>query len=195
MKLSWRSFALALALVLLSACATQPPTQYSETSILRSAKELTQWQIQGKVGITTTDDRLNANLEWQQQNQAYTIGLSGPFGQGRANLEGNDHSITLTTGNELFKGRSAEDLMQQQLGWSVPVQHFVYWARGLPSPLAKITAIEYDDTGALSTLAQDGWLIDISRYRAVQDWRLPGRLSAKTDNLSLVMVVKEWQVP
>lgn len=185
---------LATALSLLTACANQPP-QADLPGAYRNAEALSQWQLKGKVGITTPADRVNATIGWQQNEHRFAIDLSGPFGQGRTAIEGDDQSITVTTGNQTVSGQSAQDLMQQQLGWSVPVMHFAYWARGVPSPLTEVTSIEYDADGALSYLIQDGWQVDLSRYQSVSGWSLPARLSAKTTNIALVMVVKEWQLP
>ena len=185
---------LALLAVVISGCAQQPQIVAPAPSG-QAAQALFHWHVKGKVGITTQQERVSANLDWQQMADAYRISLSGPFGQGRADLDGDDTSITLTTGNQTYRGANAEQLMQQQLGWSVPVRHFAYWAKGIPSPLAPITAVEYDAEGALSTLVQDGWQVNLSRYSIVDGWQLPGRVSAKTEQIALLMVAKEWHLP
>ncbi len=186
--------AILLSLAGLTACAVQPLSS-GPVANGQPAQTLSHWQIKGKVGITTERERVNANLDWQQQAHTYNISLSGPFGQGRADLMGDEHSIALTTGDQTFHGASAEQLMQQQLGWSVPVRHFAYWAKGVPSPLAPVTAVEYDDQGSLSTLVQDGWQVSLSRYSNINGWQLPGRLSAKTEQVALLVVAKEWHLP
>lgn len=183
--------ALAIIAALLSACAQLPKTPVAD-SPGRPAQALTQWHMKGKVGITTLTERVNASINWQQQESDFSISLSGPFGQGRADLIGDASGIVLATGGQTYRGTSAKDLMQQQLGWSVPVQHFTYWAKGIPSPLAPVTGLSYDEQGSLSALEQDGWQVSLSRYTTVDGWQLPGRMSAKTDQIALLVVAKEW---
>jgi len=192
MRSPWFSpLLLAVGILMLAACATQTST--NNTSGI-PANDLHSWALKGKIGITTAQERLNASIDWQQRQQQFQINLSGPFGQGRAELEGDDQRIRLTSGDDRYEGDSAEQLMQEQLGWSVPVRHFSYWAKGVPSPEIGITAIEYDAGGNVSLLVQDGWEVELTRYQAIGGWQLPGKMNAKTRDIALLLVVKEWQL-
>lgn len=180
-----------LALAILTACASNPTTDVSHRAPTQA--DLLNWSLTGKIGITTASDRINANLDWQQTLDQYRVQLSGPLGQGRVTIDGDPSQITITNKGETLTGSSAQSLLQQQLGWSVPVEHFSYWAKGVISPLVGVTSMEYDDAGALSQIIQAGWTIDFSRYEIIDGWRLPSKLNAKTGQLSLVLVIKDWQ--
>ncbi len=185
-----RLIVLGLLLALLSACASQTPRPITP---LDNVHQLTHWRLKGKLGITVPNDRINAFIDWQQNQDAFHIKLNGPFGQGLTKIDGDHQGLTLTSGDDTITGPDAESVMLNQLGWSVPVQHFSYWAKGIPSPLAAITAEEYDESGSLSVLVQDGWQLQLSRYEAVAGVQLPGKMIARAPELSLVLVIKDWQ--
>ncbi|WP_317930976.1 lipoprotein insertase outer membrane protein LolB [Halioxenophilus sp. WMMB6] len=190
--MNWRHCTRGALLVIslaLGACATHPSLLPPQT-----ADTLQRWAMEGKLGVTLPDDRVNAYLSWQQDQDHFLIKLSGLFGQGSTEIEGSEDHIALTRGQQTLQGASAEEIMLRELGWSVPVEHFAYWAKGVPSPLVPVDAITRDELGAITKISQAGWQVELSRYQAVASWQLPSRLVAKTDTISLLLVVKDWQL-
>ena len=182
---------LAVILQLLAGCTSPQPDTIATSSTNNS--QLSAWELKGKIGITTPADRVNASVDWHQEHDSYQIQLTGPLGQGRVEISGNQGKIELLSRGERVQGDSAERLMLDQLGWSVPVQHFSYWAKGEASPLTAITQIEFNEFGSPSLIVQDGWQVELSRYQSVTGWLLPGKMLARTGDLSLVLVMKEWR--
>lgn len=150
------------------------------------------WTVAGKVGLRTPEDSRSANLDWSQSPGHYRMLISGPFGAGRSVLEGRQGAVTLTTSDGRFEASSPEALMQQQLGWSLPISALDYWVRGLPAP-GRSHQQSDDELGFPRTLSQDGWNI---RYR---DWTyadslwLPSRLIMTYDDIRATLVVNQWQ--
>lgn len=183
---------LAAALTLyLSACAT---TQTSQSETYDSAvADIERWHIRGKIGIRTTTESLSAMLNWQQLVGAYTIRLTGALGSGSLQIIGNDDGVTVRQAGEIDQYASdAGQLLQQRLGWSVPIEHFYYWIRGLPAavPIQQQTSAD----GQLSALEQAGWRIEYLRYQQFADFALPSKLRLQHEDLKVTLIIKEWQL-
>ncbi|WIX34876.1 lipoprotein insertase outer membrane protein LolB [Salinicola sp. JS01] len=194
----WRLLGAAALSLWLAGCAGQTtapsaPRQADDWQRQQSRLEaLDTWTVAGKVGLRTPRDSTSANLDWTQTPQHYRMLISGPFGTGRSVLEGRAGAVELTTGDGTFQASSPEALMQQQLGWSLPISALDYWVRGLPAPGAAHDETR-DDLGFPAQLRQAGWTI------AYRDWTyagglwLPRRLVMTYDDIRALLVVNEWQ--
>ncbi|GHB11060.1 lipoprotein insertase outer membrane protein LolB [Salinicola rhizosphaerae] len=197
-RLPWRPFtALGLAIWLVG-CASQAPSPEvprQPDDWQRQQSDLAafdDWKLAGKVGLRTPDDSTSANLDWTQTPSHYRMLISGPFGTGRSVLEGRQGAVTLTTGDGTFKADSPEALMQQQLGWSLPISALDYWVRGLPAPGAAHRVIA-DTLGFPAQLEQAGWKIDYRDWTYAGDLWLPSRLIMTYDDIRATLVVNAWE--
>lgn len=151
------------------------------------------WQISGKLGIRSERESGSAFLFWLQRQDYFDIRLSGPLGQGSTRLTGRQGAVTLDIANRgTYQAQSAEDLMQQQLGWSLPVNNLLWWVRGLPSPHSK-SRVQLDNNSLLAQLEQDQWQIEYLSYRTENGIQLPERIKLSGAGLNITLVVKEWQ--
>ncbi len=182
-------FTAALSL-LLTACATQTNTIDSQNN---AAAELQQWHIRGRIGIRTATESLSAMLNWQQLSGAYTIRLSGALGSGSLQIIGNDKRVTVRQAGQADQSASdAAQLLQQLLGWSVPIEHIYYWIRGVPAALPVERQTHVD--GHLSVLEQDGWRVEYLRYQQFTNFALPSKLRLEHDDLKVTLIIKDWQI-
>ncbi|GHA91545.1 lipoprotein insertase outer membrane protein LolB [Modicisalibacter luteus] len=196
-----RFTALLFCLALLSGCASQTPTpdvprnQVAWSEQRDRVEALDAWRLAGKVGLRTPQDAVSANLDWMQTGFDYRILISGPFGAGRSVLESSAQGVTLTTSDGRFEAETAEQLMEDQLGWALPVSALDRWVRGLPAYILPHQTTT-DDQGFPTQLRQAGWTIN---YR---DWTwepelsgglwLPRRLVMTIDDFRATLVVNEW---
>ena len=151
------------------------------------------WQINGKLGIRSEQESGSAVLFWLQRQDYFDIRLSGPLGQGSTRLTGRQGAVSLEVANRgTFKASSAEELMQQQLGWSLPVENLLWWVRGLPAPHSK-SQVRLDSNSLLAKLEQDQWQIEYLSYRTENGLQLPERIKLSGAGLNITLVIKEWQ--
>lgn len=159
-------------------------------------QQLTQldgWQINGKVGIRAPKDSGSATLFWLQRQEYYDIRLSGPLGRGAARLTGRPGNASLeVAGQGRFVAASPEELLGEQLGWSLPVSHLVWWVRGLPAPDSK-SRVSLNTDSRLANLEQDGWKIEYLSYVEQNGYWLPERVKLHGPDLDVTLVVKDWQ--
>lgn len=151
------------------------------------------WQISGKLGIRSQQESGSAVLFWLQRQDYFDIRLSGPLGQGSTRLTGRQGAASLEIANRgTFQANSAQALMQEQLGWSLPVENLLWWVRGLPAPHSK-SQVTLDNNSLLAQLEQDNWLIEYLGYRSENGLQLPERIKLSGAGLNITLVVKEWQ--
>ncbi|WP_145141180.1 lipoprotein insertase outer membrane protein LolB [Pseudomonas duriflava] len=151
------------------------------------------WQINGKVGIRTQNDSGSGTLFWLQRQDYFDIRLSGPLGRGAARLTGRSGDVTLEVANQgRFQADSPEALLEQQLGWRLPVSHLLWWVRGLPAPESR-SQLTLDANSHLSQLVQDGWTVEYTRYAEQNGYPLPERIKLHGQDLDVTIVIKDWQ--
>lgn len=151
------------------------------------------WQINGKVGIRAPKDSGSATLFWLQRQDYYDIRLSGPLGRGAARLTGRPGNVSLEVASQgRYEATTPEQLLGEQLGWSLPVSHLVWWVRGLPAPDSK-SRVTLNADSRLASLEQDGWQIEYLSYIEQNGFWLPERVKLHGTDLDVTLVVKDWQ--
>ena len=187
-----------LTLALLAGCAGRTPAPDVERSAgqwqdqAERTEALDTWIIAARVGLRTPEDATSANLDWSQHAHYYRMLLSGPFGSGRSTLEGREGRFSLTTSEGRFEAETPEALMEEQLGWSLPVGALQDWVRGLPGERSDYR-LEEDEHGFPLRLAQDGWVIDYRDWTRAEGLWLPRRVVMNYGDLRVTLVVTEWR--
>ncbi|UYG01032.1 lipoprotein insertase outer membrane protein LolB [Halomonas sp. GD1P12] len=193
-----KAFLTGAALLALAGCATQAPMDDSgrqEGHWERQQAEVEafdSWTLIGKAGLRTPDENTSANLDWNQTPFYFRMLISGPFGGGRSVLEGREGRFSLTTGEGRFEAETPEALMEEQLGWSLPVRAMPDWVRGLPGDDSDYQ-LETDELGFPRHLEQDGWEIDYRDWEEVEEMWLPRRLVMNYDEVRITLVVNQWR--
>ncbi|UMZ11092.1 lipoprotein localization protein LolB [Pseudomonas sp. MPFS] len=151
------------------------------------------WQINGKIGIRAPKDSGSGTLFWLQRQDYYDIRLSGPLGRGAARLTGRPGQVSLEVANQgRYEASSPESLLEEQLGWKLPVSHLGWWVRGLPAPNSK-SRLTLDGDSHMASLEQDGWQVEYSSYSQQNGYWLPERIKLHGNDLDVTLVIKEWQ--
>lgn len=190
---------LSLAFLLLSACATLPAPeaplnqQLSWSQRQAQLQPLQQWQLQGLVGIRYQNTAQSANVNLKQNGNNYHLEIYGPLGADRVILDGQPGSVTLKTSDgQIIHAASPEALLQQRLGWSLPVTNLYYWLRGLPAPQLAAQPT-FDRYNHLTSLQQQGWTINYLRYAGINGVDLPTKIQLKNKNLQATIIISQWQ--
>jgi outer membrane lipoprotein LolB len=153
------------------------------------------WTLQGKIGVRSPQESGSGTLTWVQQQDKYDIRISGPLGRGATRLQGSQQGVVLDmAGQPTMQALSAEALLEQQTGWRLPVEHLLWWVRGLPAPDGA-SRLQLDSQSRLARLAQAGWTLEYSRYQEVNGLQLPQRLQLSADNILLTLVITQWNLP
>ena len=178
-------------------CVTAPlPDVYERSDIPKDQlwkqqqqanQQLISWQLKGKIGVKTGQKGGSATLNWSYLRLAQDIKLYGPFGGGRIHITAApDHAVLTDSKGHVIEGPNAQDVLYQRLGWHVPFEEMIMWARGLPN--LHSTDIEIDELGLLKSLNQGIWHVEYQEYRDVNLLTLPRQLTITSlpDKLSIV---------
>lgn len=184
---------LALRVVLMAlfvtACTTAPPR-----SALPVADLPESWLAQGRLAVKSGDEAWHGTFAWHQAPRLVRIELAGPLGQGSVRLREDPGGARLEIGAEqVIQGSDSEALLQEQLGWAMPVQGLRYWISGHPDP-GRPATVERDGAGRVTGLAQDGWRIACSRYLEVDGGLLPHRVVLEREELRVRLVIDRWRL-
>lgn len=159
----------------------------------QAVEPIQSWTLQGKLGMRSVQESGSGTLFWLQQHDQYDIRLSGPLGRGATRITGDQQGITLEiAGQETLQAASAEELLEEQIGWRLPVSHLLWWVRGLPAPDAP-SRLQLDTDSRLARLAQSNWTVEYSRYQDVGGVQLPQRMQLSGYNVLLTLVITRWE--
>lgn len=186
-----KTLAALLLALLLAGCAALPSVTPQHPD---AAADLDRWAFNGRVSLTREQTGWHAALVWREYAGDYDLRVAGPLGQAAFELSGDAAGVMLVDAdNRTFTARDADALLQHVTGWTLPVTGMHYWVRGLAVPGVE-AQVERDAAGLLSRLDQSGWIIRYDRYQSVDGLMLPGRLRMEQGNVSVRLVIDEWQL-
>lgn len=193
-------FLLPFFLLLLTACQpfwqTKPETTRDQRwqNHQQSVQAIENWSFQGRSLIRQGQEGWNAGLRWTQNADDFRIKLSGPFAQGGMLLAGDDEAVTLTLDDgESHTAATPEALLEETVGWLLPVSALRDWVRGLPHDGLKTDFIELNEDGQMTRLEQAGWQVEIKRYKPFAGTRMPDKVFIEHPDLSLRLVMNRWR--
>ena len=153
-----------------------------------------EWRLLGRISLDDGDQGGSGKLQWEVAADRSTIDFHGAMGRGAWHLEISPESAVLreANGNE-YSAPGVDNLIQQQMGWPVPVDALKWWVRGLAAP-GSIEHRLLDDQGLLLGLGQFGWQIDFNRYKSDTGVAMPTRLDARRENYRVKLAVSRWHI-
>jgi outer membrane lipoprotein LolB len=170
----WRRAAFALAsagLVALAGCSVTPVRGPALSNAATELSTQTARNYHGRFAVQYVDrygQQRNAygNFDWQEHGDTVTLQLLTPFGQTLAIVTSSPSSATLELPNrQPMIADDVDTLMQNALGFTLPVNGLRYWLQ--PSPAPTSTARTVPDPNAntrLQEIDQDGWTINYVAY-------------------------------
>lgn len=177
---------LTLLLLLLAGCTTVPAT------VQRPAQIDAPFAFNGRVAVRQGEQRDSANVRWVHRAEEDEILLLAPLGQTVARIHRDGEMATLEASGKNYSARDMETLMQQVLGWQLPLSGLQYWVTAMPAPGSEF-GVERETNGQVSMLHQQGWAIAYSRYAAGTADALPLKLVLKRDGMEVLLLIDGWE--
>jgi len=159
------------------------------------------WQLSGKIGLRGPQLAESAYLNWRQCGEDYDVRISGPLGQTVARIEGRGAMLSVSMeGHDPVTTADPEQLLQEQLGWSVPLRALRYWVRAEPAPGGD--AIVTGPQQQPQTLQQFGWQVNYLSWHSDQGAGpqagtpavvLPAKLVMRGANqIQATLLINDW---
>ena len=176
---------LLLLLLWLSGCASPPVVQ---APIAAQAT----FVLTGRIAVQHGERRQTAGLRWTHRLQSDTVDLLTPLGGTAARIYRDSEHATLQREQQVQEADNLEALMQQVLGWYLPLAGLNHWVLARPMP-GRPVEMTRNASGQLDTLLQDGWRIRYSRYSDTQPQTLPTRMQLEYEDLRVTLLLDEWE--
>ena len=179
-----------LGLALLSGCVSIP---HAPMPAERPAHpESAPFEMNGRISIKYDGKRNSAGLHWTHRQQSDEILLLTPLGQTAARVYRDNGIATLDDGTKHYQDVDAASLMQQVLGWHLPMVGLHQWVLGLPDADSP-AQIERDSSGRIALLRQDGWDVHYLSYADPKPDSMPKRLKLNHDDMQVELLIDEWE--
>jgi outer membrane lipoprotein LolB len=194
-----RLLPLLLAVSLLAACSSVPkidkdlkPQLWLEHQI--AINGITAWNINGRLAVKNEKDSGTATLLWEQSFANYELRVIAPLGQGTYILKGTSDGVVMQDPKNIStKAETAEQLLYEALGWKIHINGLKYWVRGIPEPYMIYSELLLDEKGRLTNMKQSGFDVSVLRYTEQNGISLPEKLTIKSNDIQLKLVIKDWK--
>jgi len=131
------------------------------------------------------------DLSWIQTGPQFQARFYGPLGVGAVAISGSPGSMQIQNKNGTYQTQEPEALMQQQFGWSLPVNGLRYWVLGLPAPGGE-AALKLDDGGHILSMTQNGWELAYSEYQTFAGLDLPKKFTISDPQRGFKVFIDLW---
>lgn len=115
------------------------------------------FEISGRFFVKNSNMEKYGNFIWNKNN-IETIQFSTPIGQTIVKIVIESSIITLYKDNKKYIGNSVDDLMDEELGFTIPINYLHYWLQGATIPNIIV------DQNLSNGFAQLGWNIEYLEY-------------------------------
>jgi len=169
-------------------------TQLDWQQIQENLRQLKHWRIVGKIGVKTPTESLTAAInQWSQSDDNYKLELSSTFfGLGASKLYGNANFLTIIeSGEDPVSSYQPNELIEAALGFPLPISHLPSWVKALPDDNQHYE-IEFNEQGLPSTLKQNEWQLQFSKYSSEQGIPLPGKIKLQREGTRIILAIKQW---
>lgn len=161
----------------------------------RNLKRIKSWEAKGAFSIQHSPQKpVIAAYDWQQfGNRNSRIRISSSLDIYSAVIWRRPGTVTLQKNREqIYRAKTATQLMQKNLGWSLPINNLSYWIKGAAAPGR--SREHADAFGHLLTLWQQGWVINYGAYETVSGIDLPKVIYMSRPGFEAKIVVNTWQI-
>ena len=168
------------SILLLSGCQQIVKTKVAHPTATLEApidavKPENQFQLQGKIGVKTSQQSGSAFFTWLQDQDQFDIELTGILGIGKTQISGKPGNVTLNSAKTgLIEAETPEELLQRATGWQAPITHLIDWVQARSATTS--AQAQKDPQGRINQIIEDGWTVDLSYNEQA---KLPNRLILK----------------
>lgn len=171
-----------------------PPSNTSWQTREALLSRIQGWQLEGKVGVQTSEDSGSASVQWIKNQGRYSVSLLGPLGSGGLSINGEPGKVVLTMSDgKKYTANNPESLLAAQWGFNLPLSNLNYWIRGLPVPNMPAKT-QFDNSHRLSDLVQQGWHVQFLSYTQQDNIDLPSKLLITSQHLRAKIIIYSWKI-
>jgi outer membrane lipoprotein LolB len=185
--------------LLLAACSARQvqeavPGQSGRAYQQRSDRleALTGWELVGRLSLDDGQEGGSGRLHWHTDRGVSVLYFRGALGRGAWRLSAAADGAVLERGDgSVIRAPAVDQLVRQEIGWQVPVDHLKWWVLGLRGP-GPDGPMDLDEQGTPRRFEQGGWTIEFKRYQDVSGIRMPRRMEAVSGSYRVKLAISHW---
>ena len=151
------------------------------------------WSVKGRLGLSDGQRGGSLSFDWQTRGEQHFVMLRTVAGGRQWRLEFDSDSARLEgTDIGLLLGPEPDALVEQAVGWPIPVLWMSRWLRALPAPAQ--ARMQFEQDGTLARLSHQNWVVDFNRWsQNDQGLLLPARIEARDSPYRVRAALSGWQ--
>lgn len=164
-----RPLLVALAALLLAACASRPPLAPRPP-----AAEIAAFAFSGRLAVRQGDTRHHVSIDWRHAAGDDEVLLTTPLGQGVAEIRRDAAGARLTLADgRTFAGADWGALSAEVFGFRLPLDISARWLLGEPRDTA-------------------GWRVNVLERESGEPGALPTLIELERDDIAVRLKIDEW---
>ena len=187
-------YAIASALLLLSACSTLPTQEYQPINVANT-QEASNWELQGKIAFKSSTDKFSTNLYWFHHTQGNELRLTTPLGTNVLTLKDDQGLATLNVDGKTYHDNNAQALLEGVSGITIPYNDIPLWLTGRIGAHDKV--ISYNSAGQIKQFsspdAQSDWKISFINWQQQSGALVPRLLKIERNDVQIRIQTNLWQ--
>jgi len=190
----WGRVSLLAACTLLAACASREPRPAGAWLEEREAwfERHPEWTISGRVALREGNRGGSLGFSWRAEGRTHRIHLRTSAGGRQWRLNFSSQAAVLEgTDVGRLAGPSPDPLVEEAVGWPIPVEALSWWIRGLVPPGGGQPRFAED--GSLAGVAGPVWTLEYTRFEQVAGRLLPTRLEARSGDYRVRIAIADWR--
>lgn len=195
-----KSYALIILLLALNACTgvsvkqAQPGNHAAYQDRAEKLAAIPVWSFVARISLDDGDQGGSGRLQWMVSPGGNELDFHAAMGRGAWHLQfGPEGAVLKEANGTVREAKGVNALIQDRLGWTIPVDALQWWVRGLAAP-GSIENETLDSAGLLISLDQFGWRVEFNRYDSITGIALPKKLNARRDNYRVKLAINRWRM-
>ena len=194
----WLSRIALISVLTLVACAPVAVRRGPDVALLQAqaAREallasMPDWSLSGRIAVSDGHDGGSGRIEWSQHGSDFDIRLSAPITRRSWRLVRQGAQVRLEgLDGGALEGDDAQALLQQALGWVIPVDALAAWVRGARAGSG--ATLEFDADGLPALLDEQGWTVEYRAWTPDTTLALPKKVFASQGQSRVRLQVDRW---
>ena len=185
MKIQNNIVVLILLLLIMSSIISSCASFYifnvkSTPAYKRPVKIDNDFDISGRFSIKSLEANRYGNFGWIKNNDTEELSFNTPLGQTVAKVMIDNQKTILQTNDNVYTGDDLDQMMQDKLGFVIPLKYLHYWIQGVALPNTTITQ------ELPSGFSQLGWNV---QYLQWQDQNHPRIIQLDNGELVIKLLI------